>query len=69
MMFVAQKRLEEYKTTQTADSNFTLLDGYYVQLVSDNTPGGSLFRVTVTVRRDSASSNGEISLQSHVLKN
>ena len=69
MMFVAQKRLEEYKTTQVADPNFALLDGYYVQLISDNTPGGALCRVTITVRRDSSSTNGEIALQSHVLKN
>ena len=71
MMFVAQKQLEIYKSTKPTVTTlpFTLVDGYYVQLVCDNKPGGNVYRVTVSVRKDQTSSNGEVILQSHVLEN
>jgi len=71
MMFVAQKQLEKYKTAQTSVTTlpFNLIDGYYVKLESDNTPGGNIYRVTVSVRKKPTDSAGEIILQSHVIKN
>jgi len=71
MMFVAQKQLEKFKTTELAGNipNFTLIDGYYVKVVSDNTPGGNIYRVTVSVRRDPINTTGQVTLQSHVIKN
>jgi prepilin-type N-terminal cleavage/methylation domain-containing protein len=71
MMFLAQKQLEKYKTTQPAGiiPVFTLIDGYYVKLTSDNTPGGNIYRVTVIVRKNPTNSTGELTLQCHVIKN
>ena len=71
MMFVAQKQMEKFKTTQTTEiiPTFALIDGYYVKVESDNAPGGNIYRVTVSVRRDATTSTGEVTLQSHFLKN
>jgi prepilin-type N-terminal cleavage/methylation domain-containing protein len=70
MMFVAQKQMEVFKSTQPVEVTvpFTLIDGYYVKLVSDNTPGGNIYRVTISVRQDPNIGADEIILQSHVLK-
>ncbi|MCJ7689220.1 MAG: prepilin-type N-terminal cleavage/methylation domain-containing protein [Clostridiaceae bacterium] len=70
MMFVAQKQMEKFKSTQPVEITvpFTVIDGYYVKLVSDNTPGGNIFRVTISVRKDLTSGTDEITLQGHVIK-
>jgi prepilin-type N-terminal cleavage/methylation domain-containing protein len=70
MMFVAQRQLEKFKSTQIVEVTqpFALIDGYYVKLVSDNTTGGNIYKVTVSVRIDPNSGTDEITLQSHVIK-
>ena len=69
MMFVAQKQMEKFKTTYGNIDDFTLIDGYYVKLESDSSPGVNLYKVTVHVKKRYADTNDVITLQSHVLKN
>jgi len=71
MMFVAQEQMEKYKSSQlkvVETQDFILIDEYYVKLTIDNTPGGNIYRVTVTVRSVPTDGSGEIILQSHILK-